>query len=235
MDEYKTIIIEGGIGAGKSSLAGELASALGPNTLLQLEPDEKNNANPYLIRFGSDRKRWAFTMQVHLLQARFLMHLRAQMHVRAQAGHAVLDRSYYGDTSFAWLQLDMGDMSQDEFNTYSELYHNMTEFILHPNICIRLLVSPEVSLERIKRRMAEREGRKKGESFITLDYLIRLERAISRTVSILQEAGVVVFDMPWDMDRDTNEDRAVAVKAMADRINELPVRNTMLKLHRRII
>jgi deoxyadenosine/deoxycytidine kinase len=44
----KVVIVEGIIGAGKSVLAKELGRALGPSTLLLLEPDEKKNANPYL-------------------------------------------------------------------------------------------------------------------------------------------------------------------------------------------
>jgi deoxyadenosine/deoxycytidine kinase len=63
----KMIAIEGLIGSGKSSLTRELGPALGKNTLVLMEPDEKDNANPYLADYYTDGPRWAAIMQTHLL------------------------------------------------------------------------------------------------------------------------------------------------------------------------
>lgn len=230
----KTVIVEGIVGAGKSILSQELGKALGTTTLLLLEPDEKKDANPYLADFYRDRPRWAFTMQLHLLQVRFAMHEQAQWHVMNGHGHAVLDRSYFGDTAFARLQLQLGDMTQREFDTYAAIYHRMTASILLPNVCVRLLVAPLVAQKRIMRRMEAETGRK-CESAIDLDYLVRLDQEIDHMTAVLRQQGVTVFDMPWDVDRLGPEDRAQAVAGLASRIESLVPLDPFLDLHRRTI
>lgn len=42
------IVVEGMMGAGKSSLVTDLARRLGGNTLALLEPDSSDGCNPYL-------------------------------------------------------------------------------------------------------------------------------------------------------------------------------------------
>lgn len=234
MMRHKVIIVEGIIGAGKSSLCRELAEALGPKTLLLMEPDEKDEANPYLADFYADPQRYALTMQVHLLQARYRQQLHAQWHVMSGRGHAVLDRSYFGDTCFARLQVKMGTMSSREFNTYKSIYHAMTASVLLPSLCVRLLVAPEISAERIRRRMEARDGRQ-CESVIDLKYLQDLDREISRMGNILRQMGVSVIDMPWDVDRDTEESRRVAIKSLAARIEDQEPIDEFLDLHRRTL
>lgn len=228
----KMVIVEGVIGAGKSILAKELGRALGLTTLTLLEPDEKKNANPYLADFYADRSRWAFTMQIHLLSARYAMHLQAQWHAVNNYGHAVLDRSYFGDTAFARLQLALGDMSQREFDTYSAIYHRMTANVLLPNVCVRLLVAPHVAQQRIMRRMEAETGRK-CESVIDMGYLAGLDREIDHMTNVLRQQGVAVLDMPWDIDRLSEDDRRQAVEGLASRIEEMRPVDLFLNKHRR--
>jgi len=232
MGQCKVIIVEGIIGAGKSVLSGELGKALGPNTLMLMEPDEKEARNPYLAKFYEDRKRWAFTIQMHLLQARFAMHLQAQWHVMNGVGDAVLDRSYFGDTAFARLQVAMGDMTMEEFETYRAHYHRMTASVLLPNVCVRLLVAPHIAQRRIASRMEKETGRK-CESAIEESYLIGLDKEIDHMTDVLKRQGVTVLDMPWDVDRLSEADRAQAVEGLASRINGLAPLDLFLDLHRR--
>ena len=58
--------IEGIIGAGKTTLANQLADMLHMRAIH--EPVE---ANPYLKLFYEDPKRWAWSMQMHLLGHRY--------------------------------------------------------------------------------------------------------------------------------------------------------------------
>lgn len=228
----KVVIVEGIIGAGKSSLTRELGRALGSNTLILMEPDEADDANPYLSDFYGDPKRWALVMQMHLLQARYRMHQHAQWHAMSGQGHAILDRSYFGDTCFARLQLRNGAMTQREFNTYRDIYHAMTATVMLPNVCVRMLVAPEIARQRIEGRMAAREGRK-CESGIDLRYLMDLDREISHMVSVLRQQGTTVIDMPWDVDRESPESRSLAVESLAARIAEECAPDPFLDLHRR--
>lgn len=234
MDRCPVVIVEGLIGSGKSTLTRELGEALGPETLTLLEPDEKQEANPYLQNYYEDSARWSFTMQAHMLTLRFRMHLLAQWHAMLGRGPAVLDRSYYGDTAFARLQMKLGLMEEREFETYRKLYHAMTAVVLYPTVCIRVLVEPERCNKRIANRMEMEEGRR-CEQAIDLDYLQGLEKEIDHMVSVLRHQGVVIIDMPWDMDRDSPEDRKQAVQSLAARINSVEAPDLFLDLHRRTL
>lgn len=230
----KVIAVEGLIGSGKTSLTRELGPALGKNTLVLMEPDEKDNANPYLSDYYTDTARWSFTMQCHLLSARYRMHQHAQWHALQGAGHALLDRSYFGDTAFARLQLKMGVMTEREFETYKNLYQAMTASVMLPTICIRVLVSPETCNRRVASRMEKETGRK-CETAIDLDYLRGLEQEIEHMVGVLRRQGVTILDVPWDEDRSSPEERRHAVEGLAARINNMNPVEEFLDMHRRAI
>jgi deoxyadenosine/deoxycytidine kinase len=234
MSRGKVVIVEGLIGGGKTTLSNELAQALGDTTLVLFEPDEKGGANPYLADYYTDPKRWGFTLQVHQLQARFRMHLHAQWHALQGFGHAVLDRSYFGDTAFARLQHKLGWVTDREFNTYSSIYHAMTSAVLLPNVCVRILVSPHTCNDRIASRMKAEKGRK-CEQAIDLDYLKALDHEIDHMVGVLRAQGVTILDVPWDVDRDSPEARRSAVEGLADRIRSVDPPDFFLDMHRRTI
>mgnify|MGYP001178665118 FL=1 len=230
----KVTIVEGIIGAGKSTFSKELSQALGEDTLLLLEPDEKDNANPYLSSFYENQSRWAFTMQVHLLQARYKMHLNAQWHSINGNGNAVLDRSYFGDTAFARLQIKNGSMSENEFETYRNIYHSMTSTVLLPNFCVHLMVNPIVAIDRIKARMEKETGRK-CETTIDVGYLYNLYEENVNMINVLRNQGVNIIEVPWDQERDNKDSRAEIVEKVAQQILSAPSPSPFLDLHRRTI
>lgn len=228
------MIVEGLISGGKTTLTRELGKALGDDTLVLIEPDEKGGINPYLGDYYCASARWSFTMQCHLLALRYRMHLHAQWHTMQGHGHAILDRSYFGDTAFARLQLAMGLMEEREFKTYASLYHAMTANVLLPSVCLRVLVSPKVAYSRIAKRM-ERETGRKCEVTVTLDYLKSLDREIDHMVGVLRRQGVTVLDVPWDEERDSEETRRAAVEGLAARIAGLTPPDMFLDMHRRTV
>lgn len=231
----RVVIIEGLIGAGKTSLAKELGKALGEgSTLVLLEPADGSNKNPYLEDYYSDQRRFALPMQLWLLGQRYNMHLHAQYHVHNRAGDAVLDRSYFGDVSFARVQLRLGFMDRRDFDTYLELYHAMTRHVLFPTVCIRLLVDPQTSLARIERRAMERDGRK-CERVISLDYLECLDEEIGRTTEYLRTQGTKILDVGWDCDRESEEQRSQSVNGIVQRIMAFDPPSIAAEIHQRVI
>lgn len=62
LDRYRFIVVEGPIGAGKTSLAQRLALALSAEELL-----ERPEHNPFLMRFYQDRARFALPTQLFFL------------------------------------------------------------------------------------------------------------------------------------------------------------------------
>ena len=54
------------------------------------------------------------------------------------------NRTIYEDSVFAKMLRDSGKMDQRDYNTYIELFQNMSNFMKKPNIIVHLDVKPEV-------------------------------------------------------------------------------------------
>lgn len=154
------IIIEGQIGVGKTTMGELLESELDISLYRELTQESTLNL---LDRFYADKKRWAFTLQVHFLNERFRMIKQI-----FRAGGGTLDRSIFGDRIFAEMLHEDGDMLDEEFSTYSTLLDNMLEHAQDPTLLIYLDCSVDTAQERIKKR-------NRGlESTIPRDYLENL-------------------------------------------------------------
>lgn len=211
------VIVEGIPGAGKTYFSRRLAEFLGKDTLFLTEPDDVGDANPYLTDYYSDPAKNAFPMQIHLLQARYKYHKLAQYHTISGVGHSVIDRSFYGDVGFAFVQKQMGFFSEREYNTYESLFHIMASNILYPSVCVYVNVNSEVAIERIKRRMENREGRK-CEVKIDTRYLDMVGNSIEVVLRRLDQFGVNIIRVDWNKDRDEFE-RDVEIRRVAELIS----------------
>jgi deoxyadenosine/deoxycytidine kinase len=138
------IIIEGQIGVGKTTMGEILEQEAGIPLFREL-------TNPYTLnlldRFYADKKRWAFTLQIHFLNERFRM-----IKDIFRNGGGTLDRSIFGDRIFAEMLYHDGDMLEEEFGTYSTLLDNMLEHAQSPDLLVYLDCSVDTAMERIKKR-----------------------------------------------------------------------------------
>lgn len=167
------IILEGNIGAGKSTFAKALANVLGGEFIA--EPDE--TTNPYLADYYEDPARYAFEMQMFLLSRRYRAQKYAQAKARHKGGFVIMDRSYYGDVCFANVQKKMGYFSDRDYETYLAHHTDMKAGLEPPVMSVFLDVEPRICLGRINKRMSEKAGRL-CESGISLDYLEALNQEI---------------------------------------------------------
>ncbi|MCS7074467.1 MAG: deoxynucleoside kinase [Bacteroidia bacterium] len=154
------IAIAGNIGSGKTTLTNLIAKQLG------FEPHyEDLTQNPYISDFYADMQRWSFNLQVY-----FLNHRINQLLTLRKSGHNVIqDRTIYEDAEiFAPNLLEMGLMSQRDYETYQSLYQTVKGLIEPPTLVIYLKASISTLVEQIQSR-----GREYEDS-IRLDYLKRL-------------------------------------------------------------
>ena len=140
-DKYRYIVVEGPIGAGKTTLARKLAEVTGAATLL-----EDPGANPFLPGFYQDRARYALPVQLFFLfqrvnQVRDLG--QADLFKQATVADFILDK----DPLFARLTLN-----DDELNLYQQIYNSIKPQSATPDLVIYLQASPEALIERIARR-----------------------------------------------------------------------------------
>lgn len=204
----QVIIIEGQIGVGKTTLSRELAKALGGR--LFPEPVVEN---PYLEDYYRAPAQHALPMQLWLLDQRYRAQLEAQ-YCAMRGTNAVLDRSYYGDVSFALVQKKMGYMRPREMDTYLALYESMSAHVLFPNVCIYLKIEPLGAVERIKAR-----GRDCEEG-VPLGYLQALDSEIKEMVAELRENNVTVIDVDYNDPMEIGGVQKLAV-SLAEKIKGL--------------
>jgi len=170
--------ISGLIGSGKSTLATALGEVLKLPVYYEPVID-----NVYLADFYQDMQKYAFPLQIFLLNKRF----KQQQQIIWQGQGGVLDRTIYEDGVFARMLRDSGKMDERDYRTYMELFQNMSNFMQKPNIIVHLDVSPEESYRRITMRSRD------CEAGVPLEYLKDLHAAyevfiedISRVIPVIK-------------------------------------------------
>jgi deoxyguanosine kinase len=159
-EKYRYIVVEGPIGAGKTSLARRLATHLGKDLLLE-DPD----SNPFLAKFYGDPRRHALATQLFFLfqRAHQLGEIKQiDLFERGRVADFILDK----DPLFARLTL-----SDDELALYQQIYAHLAPQAPPPDLVVYLQASPSKLVERVRRRAMPYERQ------LTEQYLVRLADA----------------------------------------------------------
>ncbi len=154
------IVVEGPIGAGKTSLSRLLAAELQARLVLEVVEE-----NPFLALFYAEPERYAFKAQAFFLLSRY-----KQIQDLAQGAlffeHTVSDYLFDKDFIFASLNL-LGA----EWELYQDLYSQLRPKLTQPDLVVYLRAQPDLLLKRIAKRARPFE---KG---IEASYLRRLGEA----------------------------------------------------------
>lgn len=141
------IVLAGMIGAGKSTYTEMISSQLGTQAFY-----ESVDYNPILDKFYDNPKKWAFSLQIYFLNARF-----RSIKGALRADHNVLDRSIYEDALFTYVNHLQGNISVEELAIYNDLLENMMEELEGvPKKSPDLLVFLDGPFEMILNRIQER-------------------------------------------------------------------------------
>ncbi|RMH62464.1 MAG: deoxynucleoside kinase [Bacteroidetes bacterium] len=140
-DDLRYIVIEGVIGAGKTTLAHLLAERFRAKLVL-----EEFEENPFLPRFYQDPDRWAFQTQLAFLASRFRQQKRL---LERDLFHQIVisDYSFDKDRIFAHVNL-----RGDELQLYESLYTLMEPTTLTPDLIVYLQSTTERLMQHIARR-----------------------------------------------------------------------------------
>jgi len=136
--------VAGNIGVGKTTFSKVIAKKFNISVCYESVDD-----NPYLSDFYKNMERWSFNLQIYFLQHRFKSHIDIS---KSKLG-VIQDRTIYEDVSiFAYNLYKMNIMSKRDWETYQNLFSNMTQFLKKPDLIIYLKASTDTLINRIKNR-----------------------------------------------------------------------------------
>jgi len=177
LERCRYIVVDGPIGAGKTSLARALAHHLDADAVLEA-PEQ----NPFLARFYEDMPRFALPTQLNFLfqridQVRGLSQL--DLFRRRTVADFLLDK----DPLFARLNL-----SDDEFALYEKVYAYLKPQASTPDLVIYLQAPVATLIERVHRRGIGYERA------ISEHYLARVADGYSRYFYQYDEAPLLIVN-----------------------------------------
>mgnify|MGYP000532951784 FL=1 len=180
MKKNPFIGIAGNIGVGKTTFTSYLAKEF---NLLDVYESVTNN--PYLSDFYGDMHRWSFNLQIYFLHHRF----SSIIDITKSNSGFVQDRTIYEDVEIFSKNLhQMGFMDDRDWETYSDLFKNMTKFLKAPDLIVYLKADLDTLIDRIQKRSREYEA--------TIDpkYLESLNHLYNQWIENINWTKVLVVD-----------------------------------------
>ncbi|MGZ8273582.1 MAG: deoxynucleoside kinase [Burkholderiaceae bacterium] len=207
--KYRYVVIEGPIGAGKTSLSRRLAERAGAHMLLE-QPQE----NPFLERFYRDSARYALPTQMFFLFQR-VQQLTELTQLDLFQSAIVSDFLLEKDRLFARLTL-----ADDELRLYEQMHDQLRPGTAPPDLVIYLQARPETLVERVGRRGNPIE------SGISEAYLRALSDSYTRFFHEYDAAPVLIVNTDHLNPVDRDED----FELLLDRIDKLRGRREYFNL-----
>lgn len=192
-DLPRNIVIEGLIGAGKTTATNRLSEFLSSNYSLNYRPMTEPILNGRLGRllqaFYRDPQQYAFQLQVDVLTQRAALEREALYGIASHSlDGAIFDRSLAGDTCFAESQWKIGNMTRGQYDTYLKLYDLVKRGAMFPDLLVYLDVDIQVLVERIqvRARQYEQEGVSQEYLEVLNESYQEFLKAMSRHTTVLR-------------------------------------------------
>lgn len=179
MEKNTYIVIEGNIGAGKTTLVNRMAKETGARKVLEQYAD-----NPFLPKFYTQPEKYSFQLELSFLAARY-----HQLHKELSNRDLFQPRTladYYFVKSLIFAK---ATLSADEYKLYHSLFSIIHKQLPVPDLYVYLHLTPERLLHQIKER-----GRP-YEQHITKEYLSSIQKGYFDFFKQQQNFPVVIVDV----------------------------------------
>ncbi|UCG26842.1 MAG: deoxynucleoside kinase [Bacteroidales bacterium] len=172
------IVIEGNIGAGKTSLAKSIASEFNGKLIL-----ERFGDNPFLPKFYLDPERYAFPLELSLLADRYNQ-MKNELNERDLfSSFTIADYYFMKSLIFA-----RSTLQEDEFNIYQQIFNIIYSNLPQPDLYVYLHVNPDNLLRNIRDRGRDYEKK------ISRNYLEKIQKGYFEFFRQQPEMTFLVID-----------------------------------------
>ncbi len=176
--EYNYLVIEGNIGAGKTSLVKKIAADINAGMIL-----ERFAENPFLPKFYEDKERFSFPVELSFLADRY-QQLKEELSNR-QLFSSLLIADYYFSKSLIFARNTLKD---DEYNLYRQLYDIIHQHLPIPDLYVYLHVPIEKLMRNIKNRGREYEQN------IEESYLLQIQNGYFDYIKSKENFKILLID-----------------------------------------
>ena len=176
------IAVAGNIGCGKSTLVDFVCRQY------KVEPFfEPNAANPYIVDFYADMKKWAFHSQIYFLTHKFRIH--QELERRRIEKTVVQDRTIYEDAEiFATNLFRRKLIHKRDWGVYQDLYQTIVSALRPPDLMIYLKATVRTIRKRIKLRGRPEEQK------IPVTYLRNLNELYEQWFASYKASPAIVLE-----------------------------------------
>ena len=157
--KYNYVVIEGNIGAGKTTLATRIAEQFNARLILEQFAD-----NPFLPKFYQDPGKYSFPLELSFLASRYKQ-------LNDELGSRDIFRTFtIADYYFMKSLVFAGStLNGDEYNLYRQIFYIIYGSLPKPDIYVYLHINPDRLLKNIRNRGREYE------KSITEEYLRKIQ------------------------------------------------------------
>jgi len=159
--KYNYIVIEGNIGAGKTTLASRIAEEFNARLILEHFAD-----NPFLPKFYDDPDKYSFPLELSFLASRYRQ-LREELEPQDLFSSFTVADYYFAKS----LIFAASTLKGDEYNLYRQIFYIIYSSLPRPDIYVYLHLNPDRLIRNIEKR-----GRRYEKS-ITIEYLQKIQES----------------------------------------------------------
>jgi deoxyadenosine/deoxycytidine kinase len=175
---YNYVVVEGSIGAGKTTLSTMLAKDFNAELVLERFAD-----NPFLEKFYKDPEHYAFPVEMTFLMDRY-QQLKNLLTARDLFTDFVIG-DYFIDKC---LLFSKNNLSKDEFSLFKTVFDTISGFLPKPDLILYLYTKPD----RLLRQIAKRN--RSFEKDITAEYLTDIQEKYLTYFRENQQIPILLVD-----------------------------------------
>jgi len=157
--KYNYVVIEGNIGAGKTTLATRIAEQFNARLILEHFAD-----NPFLPEFYKEPEKYSFPLELSFLASRYKQLKEELVPQDLFKSFTIADYYFMKSLVFA-----ASTLTGDEYNLYRQIFYIIYGTLPKPDIYVYLHLNPDRLMKNIERR-----GRNYEKS-ITREYLRKIQ------------------------------------------------------------